>query len=105
MVVPRNTSSGANWSGGSGQKGNNEVQFASAVRILGWQCWLLGGYRIPKGQMKEGVSDEASQDKNPDKPERLEPYLELERYLEQLQHEQRPRRPRRMKRGQVSLYQ
>lgn len=40
-----------------------------------------------------------------DEPERLEAYLELERYLEQLQHEQRPERPHQMTPGQVSLYQ
>lgn len=40
-----------------------------------------------------------------DEPERLEMYLELERYLEQLQHEQRPRRPRQMAPGQMSIYQ
>ena len=38
-------------------------------------------------------------------PERLETYLELARYLEQLQREHRPRRPRQMTPGQVSIYQ
>lgn len=40
-----------------------------------------------------------------DEPERLEMYLELECYLEQLHHEQRPRRPPQMTPGQVRIYQ
>ena len=40
-----------------------------------------------------------------DEPERLETYLELERYLEHLQHEQRPQRPLQMTPSQMRIYQ
>lgn len=57
------------------------------------------------GEPLRGASQVMSDQAKADEPERLEEYLELERYLEQLQDEQRPRRPRRIAPCQVSIYQ